>query len=69
MLDIFCKPKYSSTSLQNARLRIESIYNKIKNNEISFLQAIKSYSDDDTKNNDGLLMQPSNGSSTYTIGG
>ena len=65
---ILLKPKYSSTSLQNARLRIDSIYNKIKNNEISFSQAIKSYSDDDTKNNDGLLINPSNGSSTYTIG-
>ena len=65
---ILLKPKYSSTSLQNDRLRIDSIYNKIKNNEISFSQAIKSYSDDDTKNNDGLLINPSNGSSTYTIG-
>ena len=65
---ILLKPKYSSKSLQNARLRIDSIYNKIKNNEISFSQAIKRYSDDDTKNNDGLLINPSNGSSTYTIG-
>ena len=64
---ILLKPKYSSTSLQNARSRIDSIYNKIKNNEISFSQAIKSYSDDDTKNNNGLLINPSNGSSTYTI--
>ena len=64
---ILLKPKYSSTSLQNARLRIDSIYNKIKNNEISFSKAIKSYSDDDTKNNNGLLINPSNGSSTYTI--
>ena len=64
---ILLKPKYSSTSLQNARLRIDSIYNKIKNNEISFSQAIKSYSDDDTKNNNGLLINPSSGSSTYTI--
>ena len=64
---ILLKPKYSSTSLQNARLRIDSIYNKIKNNEISFSQAIESYSDDDTKNNNGLLINPSNGSSTYTI--
>ena len=64
---ILLKPKYSSTSLQNARLRIDSIYNKIKNNEISFSQAIKSFSDDDTKNNNGLLINPSNGSSTYTI--
>ena len=64
---ILLKPKYSSTSLQNARLKIDSIYNKIKNNEISFSQAIKSYSDDDTKNNNGLLINPSNGSSTYTI--
>ena len=64
---ILLKPKYSSTSLQNARLRIDSIYNKIKNNEISFSQAIKTYSDDDTKNNNGLLINPSNGSSTYTI--
>ena len=64
---ILLKPKYSSASLQNARLKIDSIYNKIKNNEISFSQAIKSYSDDDTKNNNGLLINPSNGSSTYTI--
>ena len=64
---ILLKPKYSSTSLQNARLKIDSIYNKIKNNEISFSEAIKSYSDDDTKNNNGLLINPSNGSSTYTI--
>ena len=64
---ILLKPKYSSTSLQNARLKIDSIYNKIKNNEISFSQAIKIYSDDDTKNNDGLLINPSNGSPTYSI--
>ena len=65
---ILIKPKYSSSSLQNARLRIDSIYDMIKSNKISFSEAIKSYSDDDTRNNDGLLINPSNGSSTYTIG-
>ena len=64
---ILIKPKYSSTSLQKAKIRADSIHSLLKNNDISFSAAIKRYSDDKSKNNDGLLINPSNGSPSYTI--
>ena len=64
---ILIKPKYSSTSLQKAKIRADSIHSLLKNNDISFSTAVQRYSDDKSKNNDGLLVNPSNGSSSYTI--
>jgi peptidyl-prolyl cis-trans isomerase SurA len=63
---ILIKPQVSSADLNNARLTLDSIANKIRNGEISFNQAAEKYSDDsDTKFSGGLLMNPNTGHSKF----
>ena len=64
---ILMKPRTSSLSLQKAKNRADSIYQLILNQTISFNEAILSFSDDESKNNDGLLINPITGSSDNTI--
>jgi len=64
---ILLKTKVSSTALHNAKLKIEEIEQEIKDEKISFDQAIEKYSDDESKNNGGLLLNPSNMSIIHTF--
>ena len=64
---ILLKPKVSSTSLFNTKLKIESIEKEIRDGEITFEDAIVKYSDDDSRNNGGLLINPNTMSTMHTI--
>jgi peptidyl-prolyl cis-trans isomerase SurA len=64
---ILLKTKVSSTALNDARIRIEEIEEKIKTKKFTFEQAIESYSDDESKNNGGLLLNPNNMSTMHTL--
>ena len=64
---ILLKPKANSTALHNARLKIEEIEKEIKDGKITFEDAIISYSDDESKNNGGLLFNPNTMSTMHTI--
>ncbi len=55
---ILLKLKVSSTQLYKAKLKIDKISEEIKNKEITFDEAIQKYSDDESKNNSGLLLNP-----------
>ena len=55
---ILLKIKVSSTQLFNAKIKIDEIVNEIDAGIISFDEAIIKYSDDDSKNNSGLLINP-----------
>ncbi len=64
---ILLKPSVSSTDLSLAEKEIKNIEEMIKDSSISFEEAVKEYSDDKTKNNSGLMINPANGSNYYTI--
>lgn len=64
---ILIKPKFSSTSLMNAKDDITKIKLDIDSNIISFDSAVKKFSDDNSKNNGGLIINPSTGSSQFTF--
>ena len=63
---ILLKPKFSSSSLKSASDKITSIKLEIDSNLLSFEDAIIEYSDDDSKNNGGLIINPQNGTTQFT---
>ncbi|MEC9208816.1 MAG: peptidylprolyl isomerase [Bacteroidota bacterium] len=64
---ILIKSKVSSTALHNAKLKIEEIEKEIKDGKITFEDAITKYSDDESENNGGLLLNPNTMSTMHTI--
>ena len=64
---ILIKPKFSSLSLKNASDKINSIKMDIDSSIISFNEAIIKFSDDDSKNNGGLIINSKNGTTQFTV--
>ena len=64
---ILIKPKFSSLSLRNAKEKISAIKSDIDSNIISFEDAVIKYSEDNSKNNGGLIINSSTGSSQFTL--
>ena len=64
---ILIKPKYSSLSLKNARDKINSIKADLDSSKISFDEALQRFSDDESKNNGGIILNPKNGTSFFTF--
>lgn len=63
---ILLKPKVSSASLLEAKTQLEKVENLMKSEEITFEEAARFHSDDVSKNNGGLLINPQTGSSLFT---
>ena len=64
---ILLKPKVSSASLLEAKTQLEKVENLMKSEEITFEEAARFHSDDVSKNNGGLLINPQTGSSLFTV--
>ncbi|MAX69078.1 MAG: peptidylprolyl isomerase [Flavobacteriales bacterium] len=64
---ILLKPKVSSASLLEAKEQLKKIEVLIKSEEITFEEAARFHSDDVSKNNGGLLINPQTGSSLFTV--
>ena len=64
---ILIKPKFSSLSLKKAKDNISEIKLDIDSNVISFEDAVIKYSEDNSKNNGGLIINPSTGSTQFTL--
>ena len=64
---ILIKPKYSSLSLKNARDKINSIKADLDSSKISFDEALQRFSDDESKNNGGIILNPKTGTSFFTF--
>lgn len=64
---ILLKTKVSSTALYNAKLKIEQVEKELKAGTITFDEAVEKYSDDESKNNNGLLLNPNTMSTLHTI--
>ena len=64
---ILLKSKVSSTALYNAKLKIEEVEKELKAGTITFDEAVEKYSDDESKNNNGLLLNPNTMSTLHAI--
>jgi len=64
---ILLKPKVSSASLLEAKTQLEKVEDLMKSEEITFEDAARFHSDDVSKNNGGLLINPQSGSSLFTV--
>ena len=64
---ILLRPKVSATSLNDAKIRIEKIADEIKSGSITFEEAILKYSDDDSKNSGGVLIDQKTMSNMHII--
>jgi peptidyl-prolyl cis-trans isomerase SurA len=65
---ILISPKASSTDLDKARIKLDSIAQLIRLGKISFEEAALKYSDDaDSKNNGGTLINAATGSTFFEI--
>ena len=63
---ILIKPKFNSSSIKIASDKISIIKNEIDSGLISFDEAVVKYSEDNSKNNGGLIINPSTGSTDFT---
>jgi len=64
---ILIKAKANATSVRNSQLRADTIFQEINSGLISFADAVIKYSDDDSKNNGGLLLNPSTMSTMHSL--
>ncbi|MBT5858309.1 MAG: peptidylprolyl isomerase [Flavobacteriales bacterium] len=64
---ILMKPKVSSAALLDAKTQLQKVEELLKSGELSFEDAAKNHSDDVSKNNVGILVNPQTGSSLFTV--
>ncbi len=62
---ILLRPKVSPLDLAKAKVELDSIAVLIENKEYTFDESVVEFSDDPSKNNGGLLMNPFTGSSLF----
>ena len=64
---ILIKTKVNATALYAAKIKIDNIEKELKEEIITFDQAVIKYSDDENKNNGGLLLNPNTMSALHTL--
>lgn len=62
---ILLRPKVSPIDLARAKVALDSITTLIENKEYTFEAAVVKFSDDPSKNNGGLLINPLNGNTLF----
>jgi peptidyl-prolyl cis-trans isomerase SurA len=62
---ILIRPKVSPLDLAKAKVELDSISGLIENGEFDFNEAVVEFSDDPSKNNNGLLINPMTGTTVY----
>ncbi len=64
---ILIRPKVSPLDLAKAKKELDSIASLIEEGKYTFDEAVKKFSDDPSKNNNGLLINPMTGTSTFDV--
>ena len=64
---ILLKPSFSLKSMKKAKSKLDSIVNLIKIDSINFEEAAFQFSEDESKNNGGLIINPQTGTSSLAI--
>jgi peptidyl-prolyl cis-trans isomerase SurA len=62
---ILIRPKVSPTDLAKAKKELDSIADLIENGTYTFEEAVKNFSEDPSKNNNGLVLNPMSGTSLF----
>jgi peptidyl-prolyl cis-trans isomerase SurA len=62
---ILLMPKVSPYELQKAKYYLDSVYTIIKDSAMNFEKAALKYSDDPSKNNGGIMVNPNGGNSKF----
>ena len=65
---ILLQPKFSAYSLLKSKNKLDSIADLIEKKKVTFDNAVKMYSDDPSRNNGGLLINPATGESKFESG-
>lgn len=64
---ILLKPSFSLASMNRAKSKLDSIVNLIKIDSLNFEEAAFQFSEDESKNNGGLIINPQSGTSSLAI--
>ena len=65
---ILIQPEITATKLRETEIQVDKIRKEILENDITFEEALKKYSDDeDTKQNGGLIINPQTNESTFDL--
>ena len=64
---ILIKPKVSSESIRNAKLKLDSILNFIIQDTLSFGKLAIKFSEDESKNNEGKIVNTQTGSLSHML--
>jgi peptidyl-prolyl cis-trans isomerase SurA len=64
---ILLMTKPSPIDLENARLELDSLYDKIESGQITWQDAVVKYSDDPGKNNGGVIVNPYTGATRWDM--
>ena len=63
---ILLKPSFSISSMNKVKSKLDSIINLIQLDSLTFEEAAFQFSEDDSKNNGGLIINPQTGTSSFT---
>ena len=64
---ILLKPNFSMASMSKAKSKIDSIVNLIYKDTLPFEEAAFQFSEDESKNNGGLIINPQTGTSSFAV--
>ncbi len=64
---ILIKPKISTQAIINAKSTLDSLVNLMDSDTLSFEQLAVRYSEDESKNNGGVMVNPQTGSSSFVL--
>ncbi|MBL6657193.1 MAG: peptidylprolyl isomerase [Flavobacteriales bacterium] len=64
---ILIKPKISTQAIINAKSTLDSLINLMDSDTLSFEQLAVRYSEDESKNNGGVMVNPQTGSSSFVL--
>lgn len=64
---ILIKPRISTASIEKSKSLLDSVIQLVRKDSISFEEAAFKFSQDDSKNNGGLLINPESGSSDFFV--
>ncbi len=64
---ILMTPKINEEQLEIAEKKIGEIYELIKNDSVSFVEAVREYSDGESKFNDGIIINPMTGTTKIPV--
>jgi len=62
---ILVMPKVSPLDLAKAKVQLDSVSQLIQNKKYTFEEAVKKFSEDPSKNNGGILVNPMTGNSVF----